>query len=188
MALPFNIPSRAGATWFQVGSTSSFPNIADSGSSTLAACGDAGHGPPCKVFEISAPDADRPNQMTEIEDLDDAPLASALQDQVLVFQYRGRFHAVDNKCPHSSYPLSNGAPFDIEDFGVVLSAGLTCPKHGWSFDLFSGRADRGNYRLKLWEVQLRPASGTGPVVDGRLASAASTEEHQVWIRRKQRMG
>lgn len=35
------------------------------------------------------------------------------------------------QCPHSSYPLSQGIPFDIEDFGIVLSAGLTCPKHNW---------------------------------------------------------
>lgn len=101
-------------------------------------------------------------------------------------------HVALQKCPHASYPLSNGAPFDIEDFGIVLSAGLTCPKHGWSFDLFSGRADRGNYRLRLWDIQLRPigASSPGKAVDGRSAAAAGTpmQEHEVWVRRKQRMG
>lgn len=54
------------------------------------------------------------------------------------------------------WPRTEGTPFDIEDFGVVLSAGITCPKHGWSFDLFTGRADRNNYMLrtvcKLLEV------------------------------------
>ncbi|KXJ89600.1 Mur ligase [Microdochium bolleyi] len=179
MAVPFSVPSRAAAAWFHVGSTSSFPNISESGATTLATCTQDGHGPPCKVFEISPPDAPRPNVMTEVEDPQEASLAGALQDQVLVFRYRGKFHAVDNKCPHSSYPLSNGAPFDIEDFGIVLSAGLTCPKHGWSFDLFSGRADRGNYRLKLWEVQLRPPGGLGPAVDGRSAAVSLSEEHEV---------
>lgn len=74
-------------------------------------------------------------------------------------------------------------PFDIEDFGIVLSAGLTCPKHGWSFDLFSGRSDRGNYKLKVWEAEVRDAkgkaSGDG---DGGL------QEKEVWVRRKPRMG
>ena len=80
------------------------------------------------------------------------------------------------KCPHSSYPLSKGTPFDIEDFGIALSAGITCPKHGWSFDLFSGQADRGSYRLKLWEVEIRAVSGGGD------------DEKEVWVRRRQRMG
>ena len=81
------------------------------------------------------------------------------------------------ECPHSSFPLSNGTPFDIEDFGIVLSAGLTCPKHGWSFDLFSGRSDRGNYRLRVWEVQLRAIPGV-----------AEAEDQEVWVRRKPRIG
>jgi hypothetical protein len=91
------------------------------------------------------------------------------------------------QCPHSSFPLSNGTPFDIEDFGMILSAGLTCPKHGWSFDLFTGMGDRGTYRLGIWEVQLREPSGSsraGKDHDG----TAITEDKEVWVRRKQRIG
>ena len=77
------------------------------------------------------------------------------------------------ECPHSSYPLSNGTPFDIEDFGVKLSAGITCPKHDWSFDLHTGRSDRGSYKLTVWETQLRKDGMGG---------------EEVWIRRKQRIG
>lgn len=82
------------------------------------------------------------------------------------------------QCPHSSFPLSQGTPFDIEDFGIALSAGITCPKHGWSFDLFSGMGDRGAYKLKTWEVELRPVKG---------ASDGGVDE-EVWVRRKQRIG
>lgn len=71
-------------------------------------------------------------------------------------------------------------PFDIEDFGVVFSAGITCPKHGWSFDLFTGLADRGNYMLKLWEVQLRDITASGQVHEN--------SEKEVWVRRRQRIG
>ena len=61
----------------------------------------------------------------------------------------------------------------------MLSAGVTCPKHGWSFDLFSGMGDRGAYKLKTWEVQLRP---------GKDALDGSTPDEEVWVRKKQRMG
>ena len=81
------------------------------------------------------------------------------------------------QCPHSSFPLSDGTLFDIEDFGIVFSAGITCPKHGWSFDLVSGHGDRGNYRLKLWDIQLCPISGCG-----------EDTEQEVWVRKKQRIG
>jgi len=93
------------------------------------------------------------------------------------------------ECPHSSFPLSKGTPFDIEDFGIVLSSGLTCPKHNWSFDLHSGMSDRGSYKLKVWEVQLRELDGT---VVARIAGAPDAPpdagEREVWVRRKQRMG
>ncbi|KAK3936609.1 hypothetical protein QBC46DRAFT_394623 [Diplogelasinospora grovesii] len=124
----------------------------------------------------SSPDSpNATNHPPEPEKQPEEEVMRDLKDQVLVFQYKGKFHAIDHKCPHQSYPLSHGIPFDIEDFGIALSAGITCPKHGWSFDLFSGRADRGNYRLKVWEVQLR--DGTG-----------SEGDKEVFVRRKQRMG
>lgn len=78
------------------------------------------------------------------------------------------------QCPHSAFPLSRGSLFDIEDFGITLSAGITCPQHNWSFDLFSGQGDRGNYKLKVWEVQLREGIKPG--------------DQEVWVRRKQRIG
>lgn len=89
-------------------------------------------------------------------------------------------------CPHSSYPLSQGTPFDIEDFGVILSAGLTCPKHGWSFDIFTGTADRGNYQLDIWETQLRETKSVDPrqteVDNSKVLDIADKE---VWVRRRQ---
>jgi nitrite reductase/ring-hydroxylating ferredoxin subunit len=63
-------------------------------------------------------------------------------------------------------------PFDIEDFGVVLSLGIQCPKHDWSFDLHTGRSDRGSYKLQVWEVQQR----------------AGAEGDEIWVRRKQKIG
>lgn len=40
----------------------------------------------------------------------------------------------------------------------------------------TGKADRGNYKLNVWEVQLRDQ----PV--------SNTSDKEVWVRRKQRIG
>lgn len=60
---------------------------------------------------------------------------------------------------------------------------VTCPKHGWSFDLSNGKGDRGSYKLQVWEVELRPLSKTRTQV-----TTSEEEEKEVWVRRKQRMG
>ncbi|KAL2261060.1 hypothetical protein VTK26DRAFT_4748 [Humicola hyalothermophila] len=171
---PFRGPSRAGTEWFSVGLASSYPDVGLNDDEPRL-CGNHGQDgrPGCKVFHVPSTDA---SQRTEVEISPASNIAQDLTDQVLVFQYRGKFHAVDHQCPHSSYPLSQGIPFDIEDFGIVLSAGITCPKHNWSFDLFTGMSDRGNYKLKVWEVQLRD-------IDGK-----DTDDKEVWVRRKPRTG
>lgn len=64
----------------------------------------------------------------------------------------------------------------------MWSSGITCPKHGWSFDLSNGRSDRGSYKLQVWETQLRPIPGSSSVADD------DENEKEVWVRRKQRMG
>ena len=46
-----------------------------------------------------------------------------------VFLYEGAFFAVDNRCPHMGYPMSQGSVRD----GVLI-----CHWHHWEFDLKSG--------------------------------------------------
>lgn len=92
------------------------------------------------------------------------------------------------KCPHSSYPLSQGTPFDIEDFGIVFSAGLTCPKHEWSFDIFTGAADRGNYQLDIWETQLREIESLiSQQTEGDISKVSDIGDKEVWVRRRQQV-
>ncbi|KAI0430930.1 hypothetical protein F5Y09DRAFT_210277 [Xylaria sp. FL1042] len=185
----FIAPSRKGDAWFFAGLESSFPNLTESGADVLdepRLCGNGESVPGCKVFHVPSSDSSQAKQVEE--DAMSSHDGAAFQDQVLIFRYRGKFHAVDNRCPHSAFPLAKGTPFDIEDFGVVLSAGISCPKHGWSFDLFTGRADHNNYMLRRWEVELRPAkipeTGGGSDVNQK----ENEEAKEVWIRRKQRIG
>jgi nitrite reductase (NADH) small subunit len=50
-----------------------------------------------------------------------------------LFNVGGSFHAVDNTCPHRGGPLGEG-----ELSGSVV----TCPWHGWQFDVRSGENPR----------------------------------------------
>ncbi|KPM43152.1 Leptomycin B resistance protein pmd1 [Neonectria ditissima] len=183
--------SRSGAEWFSAGLASSFPDIGldDYDLSQPRMC-NAELKPGCKVFQVPRTDVSKTSEVSiSAEDLGPPQTAEDLQTQVLVFQHRGKFHAVDHQCPHSSFPLSKGATFDIEDFGVVLSAGLMCPKHGWSFDLFTGTSDRGNYLLNVWDVQLRWVQGQAPSpTNGQGVDASESIDKEVWVRRKQRIG
>jgi nitrite reductase/ring-hydroxylating ferredoxin subunit len=192
LANPFSRASRAGDVWFCAGATSSYPNVDDSSRVAQQRPCNGKRVPGCRVFHVPRNDSSKATEVA-IDDWKD-PDAGDSKDQVMVFKYKGKFVAINHvhmlhspsvvcqqflimykECPHSSYPLSNGTPFDIEDFGVVLSSGITCPQHEWSFDLHTGKSDRGSYRLNVWEVQTRLNEG-------------SAEEADVWVRRKQKMG
>lgn len=49
---------------------------------------------------------------------------------VALFNVDGTFYALDGVCPHQGGPLGNG---DLD--GCVV----TCPWHGWQFDVRSGK-------------------------------------------------
>ncbi|KKK22351.1 hypothetical protein P175DRAFT_0510612 [Aspergillus ochraceoroseus IBT 24754] len=169
--IPFVQSSHAGAGWHLVGRASAFPDVSSGNDDCQVT-------PSCKAFSIPKTNSPGDPKAPVEADLE---RAGDLKDQVLVFKYKGKFHAIDHQCPHSSFPLSQGSLFDIEDFGVVLSAGITCPKHGWSFDIFSGLSDRGSYKLKVWDVQLRNS-------ETPTDEASETTDQEVWVRRKQRIG
>ncbi|KAG5914507.1 hypothetical protein E4U42_000445 [Claviceps africana] len=189
------LKSRPDTTWISAGPASTFPDLGDDNMGSLIQVRQCGAGaqmqtrPGCKIFRVPKDDPSLAEEVVipaTTTSLASPGSGDDLLNQVLVFRYRGKFHAVDHRCPHAAYPLSDGVPFDIEDFGVKLSAGLTCPKHGWSFDLFTGMADTGRYKLPVWEVQLRDESGVQVVDEPRGQDHA--EQRTVWIRRKQRMG
>lgn len=54
--------------------------------------------------------------------------------RVAIFRLPGRFVALDAACPHSGGPLSDG---------IVGDNCVTCPLHGWRFDLRTGAAAGG---------------------------------------------
>ena len=54
--------------------------------------------------------------------------------------------ALENLCPHQRYSMFHQ--------GIVEQLTITCPMHGWSFDLRTGNAVMGNGRLKIFEVRV----------------------------------
>ena len=83
-----------------------------------------------------------------------------------LFRYRGRFHAVDNRCPHMGYPMSKGS---IRD-GVLI-----CHWHHWEFDLNTGGCFlTSGDDLKTFPVEER---------DGCLYVGLSADEREAAARR-----
>jgi hypothetical protein len=101
MAQPFVASSRHGNAWFSVGPASSFPNIAESGTITLSdkliCSGSDTAKQGCKAF-LGPDPKDGTSQATRLSDDPKEQLNASLRkgDQVLVFQYKGKFHAIDN--------------------------------------------------------------------------------------------
>jgi nitrite reductase/ring-hydroxylating ferredoxin subunit len=49
--------------------------------------------------------------------------------QIALFNVEGTYHAIDNVCVHRGGPLGEG---DLD------GAAVTCPWHGWQFDVKTG--------------------------------------------------
>lgn len=93
-----------------------------------------------------------------------------------VFNIRGTFVALRNRCPHQGAPLCLGLILDrvsadrpyapsLEDEQEVIK----CPWHGWEFDVRTGRSVFNPHRVRVraYEVTVEsPAvAADDPVVD-----------------------
>jgi nitrite reductase (NADH) small subunit len=66
--------------------------------------------------------------------------------RIAIFRTPSGFHAVDGDCPHRGGPLADG---------LVADACVTCPLHGWRFDLRTGAEAAGRAGLRAYEVEER---------------------------------
>jgi nitrite reductase/ring-hydroxylating ferredoxin subunit len=68
-------------------------------------------------------------------------------EEVSVFKVEGRVFAIGNVCPHQHFSkLHEG---DVNGFVV------TCPMHGWSYDVRTGLSTNADGRVKSYEVVIR---------------------------------
>lgn len=94
---PFSMPQ---AQWYSVGHISTFPDIGfdEEDFSQSRLCNNTLK-PGCKVFQLVSQEGDaNTKSMVPIEALDSGEINKNFNDQVLVFQYRGKIHAIDHVC------------------------------------------------------------------------------------------
>jgi nitrite reductase (NADH) small subunit len=58
----------------------------------------------------------------------------------------GKIFAFENLCPHQRYSVFHQ--------GIIDHCTITCPMHGWSFDVRTGNAVTGSGHLKIFEVRV----------------------------------
>jgi len=80
--------------------------------------------------------------------VDDVPLlegrsVTVAGRRVAVFRTPHGFHAIDGTCPHLGGPLADG---------LVADRCVTCPLHGWRFDLRTGAERGGHAGVTVHEV------------------------------------
>lgn len=82
---------------------------------------------------------------------------------VAIANVEGTLHAIDGLCPHQGGPLGTG---------MLCGAILTCPWHGWQFDVVSGRHQVSpTVRQAVHEVRERNG-----IIEVRLAAADGPPE------------
>jgi len=70
----------------------------------------------------------------------------AKKKQVLLIGVKGKIYAIDNRCPHEGYPLSNGFTND--------NCVLTCNWHNWKFNLKTGECLFGEDNVRNYPVNI----------------------------------
>lgn len=91
--------SRAGDAWFSVGLVASFPDITNADGTQvgdLRLCTKIDESRPgCKVFHVPKEDSSRATEFM-LDGSGPLPEEGSLRDQVMIFQYKGKFHAINH--------------------------------------------------------------------------------------------
>lgn len=111
----------------------------------------------CKV-------SDFPEGTRRLETINGRPVA--------IFNVKGEFFAVSNRCPHQGASLCHGVLTGVaesDDPGVIQYSRqgemLRCPWHGWEFDIRTGQSFFNPLHTKVKTYETTIASGKG-VIEG----------------------
>lgn len=67
-------------------------------------------------------------------------------DEVVLINDKGKIYACENYCPHQGSQMQTG---------IVKDGVISCPRHGWHYDLVSGACiDHDGYTLKTYQVEV----------------------------------
>ena len=69
---------------------------------------------------------------------------------ICLTHYKGKFSALDNRCPHQGGPLGEGS---------IENGMLRCPWHGWEFDIKTGKSifNPNKVRVACYDVEVEAA-------------------------------
>lgn len=88
---------------------------------------------------------------TRVARLDDCPPGGSLEvvaegRVIALFNVEGTIFALDGVCPHQGGPLGKGC---------LAGAVVTCPWHGWQFDVRTGRHQLSRTLVQpRWEARI----------------------------------
>ncbi|HEX9780820.1 MAG TPA: Rieske 2Fe-2S domain-containing protein [bacterium] len=64
---------------------------------------------------------------------------------IALFHCDGQWYATDNTCPHRGGPLGEGS---------VSGMTVTCPWHGWEFDVSTGQCTLTDAKINAYPVKI----------------------------------
>lgn len=107
-----------------------------------------------------------------------------------IFNVEGEFYALHNRCPHQQAPLCEGeltgvttaaavGEYDWEKDGEIL----TCPWHGWEFDVTTGRSFFNPHavRTQTYDVETESSCQQSMVDSDRDDEDESVETYPVSV-------
>lgn len=74
-------------------------------------------------------------------------LAKVNGEEISVFNIEGEFFAIGNVCPHQHFSK-------LHD-GEIIGFTVTCPMHGWTYDLRTGISTNAGGKVKTYKVEIR---------------------------------
>ena len=88
----------------------------------------------------------------------DMKLLSLAGIGLAIFNIDGRLYAIRNRCPHEGGPVATGP---------LKGTLITCPRHGWQFDLSTGQStNRGAFSVKTYPVVVKEGTVYVELADG----------------------
>jgi 3-phenylpropionate/trans-cinnamate dioxygenase ferredoxin component len=66
---------------------------------------------------------------------------------IAIFKVEGKIYAMKNICPHQH--------FSHLQEGEIIDGAVSCPMHGWTFDLATGVSRTGQGKVTIYPVQIQ---------------------------------
>jgi 3-phenylpropionate/trans-cinnamate dioxygenase ferredoxin subunit len=89
-----------------------------------------------------------------------------------VFNIRGRFYALRNRCPHQGAPLCTGrikgTTLAVKPYDYLYGKEdeiIQCPWHGWEFEIETGRTYFNPHRMRVKTYDVTVEADAKTVVD-----------------------